>query len=77
MDSSVDVPIILSEAHANKTAQGILNFLVGQYKLGKTVSEDGTIYKVQVGAFADKERAEALKERLKGYGYEAVIVSGS
>jgi len=72
MDSATDVPVILSEAHANKTAQGILNFLMSQYKLGKT--ESNTVYKVQVGAFTDMERAEALKERLRGYGYEAVIV---
>lgn len=35
MDSAVDVPIILSEAHATKTAQGIVNFLATELKLVK------------------------------------------
>lgn len=37
MDSSVDVPIILSEAHADKTAQGIVDFLVKELNLVKKV----------------------------------------
>lgn len=35
MDSKTDVPIILSAAHADKTAQGIVNFLVSTYNLKK------------------------------------------
>lgn len=35
MDSTTDVPIILSAEHAEKTAQGILNFLVKEYSLVK------------------------------------------
>ena len=33
MDSPTDVPIILSEAHARKTAAGVVAFLVKQYNL--------------------------------------------
>ena len=33
MDSAKDVPIILSESHANKTAQGIVNFLADELGL--------------------------------------------
>lgn len=33
MDSATDVPIILSPEHAEKTAQGILSFLVSEYNL--------------------------------------------
>lgn len=79
MDSSTDVPIILTEAHATKTAQGILNFLVKEFKLTKAVSganESKTLHKVQVGAFSNKGNAEALQAILKADGYEAVIVSG-
>lgn len=40
MDSATDVPIILSPEHAEKTAQGILNFLVSEYSLErKNVTE--------------------------------------
>lgn len=35
MDSRSDVPIILTEAHAEKTATGIVNFLVEYFKLTK------------------------------------------
>ena len=39
MDSSVDVPVILSEEHAKKTATGIVNFLVSELGLKKKVVE--------------------------------------
>ena len=35
MDSATDVPVILSPEHAEKTAQGILSFLVSEYNLEK------------------------------------------
>lgn len=35
MDSSTDVPIILTDEHAEKTAQGIIDFIVSEYKLTK------------------------------------------
>ena len=85
MDSPTDVPIILSEDHANKTAQGLLNFLVTQWKLTKLTepekdepeANDETVYRVQCGAFRNKANAEALRDKLKADGYEAVVVSGS
>lgn len=78
MDSPTDVPVILSESHADKTAQGLINFLVKEFKLtgGQPVVESGTVYKVQCGAFKNKANAEALKNKLKADGYEAVVVSG-
>ena len=76
MDSKTDVPVILSEGYANRSAQALLNFLVSQYKL-KPVSKTETIYRVQCGAFTNKTAAEALKTKLRADGYEAVVVSGS
>lgn len=80
MDSSTDVPILLTETHANYTAQGILNFLVSELKLTKIVTEvkpeSNVIYKVQCGAYKNKANAETLKTRLQADGYEAVVVSG-
>lgn len=35
MDSRTDVPVILSEAHADKTVQGILNWLIDEFGLVK------------------------------------------
>lgn len=41
MDSTTDVPIILSPEHAEKTAQGILKFLVDEYSLVKKNGVNG------------------------------------
>lgn len=41
MDSTTDVPIILSPEHAEKTAQGILDFLVKEYALEKKKPTEG------------------------------------
>ena len=72
MDSSADVPVILSESHADKTAQALLNFLISEFGLAK---KESTLYRVQCGAFRSKELAEELKRKLEADGYEAVIVS--
>lgn len=37
MDSTTDTPIILTQAHAEKTAQGILDFLVARLNLKKSI----------------------------------------
>lgn len=74
MDSTSDVPIILSAGHANRTAQALLNFLVNTYKL-KTVSKPETIYRVQVGAFTNKANADGLRAKLRAQGYEAEVVT--
>jgi len=72
MDSSTDVPVIISDAHAEKTAKGLLNFLIGEFGLTK---KESTWYKVQCGAFRSREYAEALEKELEAAGFEAVIVS--
>ena len=78
MDSPQDVPVILTDAHATKTAQGILNFLVKELKLErKSVADSETVYRVQCGAYKVKANAEALQKKLRAAGFEAVIVSGS
>lgn len=40
MDSRTDVPIILSEDHARKTADGIISFLVNEYKLERKIVKE-------------------------------------
>lgn len=79
MDSSTDVPIILTEEHAQKTAEGILDFLVKEYSLkkkpvvNKPNTSSNTLYRVQVGAFSKRENAEALLEKLKAAGFDGII----
>lgn len=80
MDSPQDVPVILTDAHAAKTAQGILTFLVGTMGLkrkSESVSETEVLYRVQCGAFKVKANAVALQKKLRAAGFEGVIVSGS
>lgn len=72
MDSSVDVPIILSDAHARKCAEAIVEVLVKRGKLKKK-AENNTVYRVQVGAFGSKANAERLMAELKSKGYEAYV----
>lgn len=75
MDSPDDTPVILTEDHANKTAQGILNYLVKELGLKRKSAE--VLYRVQCGAFKERANAEALKDKLIKSGFEAVIISGS
>lgn len=78
MDSKTDVPIILTSGHAERTAQGILRFLVEQFGLKQIVKQEaekpGTIYRVQVGAYSNKANAEAMQKKLKASGFDATIV---
>ena len=49
MDSPTDVPIILSEEHAVKTAQGVVSFLVKEFNLQpKSVAESGAQKPIEV-----------------------------
>lgn len=72
MDSSIDVPIILTDAHARKCAAAIVEVLVKRGKLKKK-PENNTVYRVQVGAFGSKVNAERLMAELKAKGYEAYV----
>ncbi len=80
MDSATDVPVILSEAFANKAATAIVEAVVSLGGLQKkpeepssSVQKDGTMYYVQTGAFTDKANAEALVKKLKAAGFDAII----
>lgn len=72
MDSKTDVPIILTEDYATKCAEAIVEVLVKKGGLTKKAADK--IYRVQVGAYAKKENAEAMQKKLKSAGFDAVIV---
>jgi N-acetylmuramoyl-L-alanine amidase len=80
MDSTTDVPIILSAAHAEKTAQGIIAWLVKEFDLKLVNSQNQntdkastTLYRVQCGAFSSRANAEALQAKLKAAGFDCFI----
>ena len=74
MDSRTDVPIILSDAHARKTADGIVEFLVDHFKLKKKPkpSKDG-FYRVVVGSYKDRKNAEEQQKKLKKAGFNSFL----
>lgn len=80
MDSSVDVPIILTNDFAKKCAKAIVEVIVKRGGLTKkatsnsTVENDDTIYRVQLGAFKNKDNAYALEAELEAKGYQAYVV---
>lgn len=73
MDSKTDVPVILTDAHAKKCAQAIVETIVERWKLTKKEPKEETLYRVQVGAFGVKANAEKLKKDLEAKGYQAYI----
>lgn len=76
MDSTTDVPIILTEKFADECADAIVNALVSIGNLTKKAPQrpDTKIYRVQVGAYSIKANAEAMAKKLKADGYDAFIV---
>lgn len=74
MDSATDVPIILTDAYAEKVANACVEVIVEKGKLKKKVVAPTKTYHVQVGAFKNLENAEALKKDLISKGYSAIIV---
>lgn len=72
MDSTTDVPIILSEDFANKIAKAFADVIIERAKLTK--KKTAVHYKVQVGAYSKREGAEAIVTKLKADGYDAIIV---
>lgn len=76
MDSATDVPIILTDDYADKVATACVEVIVKRAGLTKKKTEqtDTKTYRVQVGAFTNKDNAEKLVKQLKADGYEAVIV---
>lgn len=71
MDSKTDVPVILTEAFANKCAKAIVDVLVRKGGLEKKPTK---VYRVQCGAFSKLENAQNLANKLKKDGYDAIIV---
>lgn len=76
---SADIGIIDTEPEREKMgdaiARGILKTLGIAYKAEKTPTEPAKLYRVQVGAYRDRKRAEAEVERLKRQGIAAVITT--
>jgi N-acetylmuramoyl-L-alanine amidase len=79
IDHAVDASKLKSQEFILKIAYGHVNGLVKAFGLkkkerAKEVTKANKLYRVQVGAFADKANAEKLAAELKAKGYSAIIV---
>ena len=78
MDSTTDVPIILTEWFADGVAKACVEVIVKKGGLTKKKVEQPTetkkLYRVQVGAYSVKANAEKMRDKLKAQGYDAIIV---
>lgn len=74
---SADIALIDTETERIKVgeaiARGILDTLGLRY--APNVAADGSVYRVQCGAYVKRENAEAQVARLKKAGFDAVITS--
>jgi len=82
MDSSTDVPVILSEEFADQCAAAIVEVLAARGGLIKKEApepepEGKKLYRVQVGAYAVRENAERMAAQLRAQGYKTYIVEDS
>lgn len=75
MDSSVDAPIIITEAFSDACAEAIVEALVelGNLKIKETPPSSDTLYRVQVGAYKVKQNAIDMQNKLKAAGFDAII----
>ena len=76
MDSKTDAPIILTEEHARLAAFATMEGIAKAAGLKKLpqVQETDVFYRVQVGAFNDPLRAEALADKLRAAGFGEPLV---
>ena len=81
LDNKTDIQIMDTKAKQMAfgvaIAKGVLKTLGIAYKEQETpvkTETTGKIYRVQVGAYAVKANAEAMQQKLKAAGYDAIIV---
>lgn len=79
VDNAEDIKIINTaekqKAMGVAVAKGILKTLgIAYLEPTPTVTENGKLYRVQVGAYSVKENAEKMKAQLENAGYPAFIV---
>ena len=73
MDSSTDIPVIITDEFAQGCARAIVDVLVERGKLTKKAVRS-VRYKVQLGSFSNRANAAALAAELKAKGYSSYIV---
>ena len=75
MDSKTDVPVILTEAFADKCAKAIVDVIVKRGQLAKKTTDSGKLHRVQVGSFSKRENAEAMLQKVKNAGFTDAYIN--
>lgn len=57
-------------------AKAILEYFGIEYKAANNIQASNELYRVQLGAYANKANAEAMVQKLEMAGYKAIIVKG-
>lgn len=70
MDSSTDVPVILSESYADRCAEAITSVLIAR---GQLSLKPCKAYRVLTGEFTDIEKAKRHVAELKALGFEPTM----
>lgn len=78
MDSKTDAPVILTEEYAKLVACATMAGIAKAAGLRKKqeTPEEPVRYRVQVGAFADRENAQKQAQKLMELGFAAFVVEG-
>lgn len=75
MTNKKEAALLQTSSYRLTCAKAIVDAIVKYYQLTKTKSTiSSSLYKVQVGAFSNKQNAEALAKELKAKGYDTFIV---
>jgi N-acetylmuramoyl-L-alanine amidase len=79
MTNQEEAQALKSASYRNTCAEAITEALASFYKLQKKQApkldvSSGKMYKVQVGAFAEKQNATALANELKNKGYSVIVL---
>lgn len=78
MDSRIDLPKLKSSSFRKLCAKTNVRTIAKFYNLTKRTNNSpensSSLYKVQVGAFKNKENALMLAEKLQQIGFEAIII---
>ena len=74
MDSKTDTPVIITEAYSKLVAYATMEGIAEVAGLKKKEVQPDKLYRVQVGAYRNREYAEDMVEQLKKAGFDPFIV---
>ena len=72
MTNKQEAALLKTTSFRKTCGQAIASSIIEHYQLQKKEQVE-KLYKVQIGAFKDKKNAEALAEKLRKLGFEAII----